>query len=251
MFDLEGKLALVTGSSRGIGKAIAVKLAKAGADVIIHGRTKSEKLLETAKELEGYGTKVYLECADTSKPEQITQMFARIEERHRKLDILVNNAAVLSRKPFLELAYEEWDRLMETNARGYFLCSQCAAKLMKNKGYGRIINISSISQFEVAAGRIHYCASKAAIGMLTKGLALELAEYGITANEVLPGSIHTDFNDDVLSNKSYYNKCIEGIPAGRIGRPEDIAGAVVFLASEEASYVSGAEIVVDGAKTVF
>ena len=251
MFNLEGKLALVTGSSRGIGKAIAVKLAKAGADVIIHGRTKSEKLLETVKELEGYGTRVYVECADTSKPEQITQMFARIEEQYGKLDILVNNAAVLSRKPFLELAYEEWDRLMETNARGYFLCSQYAAKLMKKNGHGRIINISSISQLEVAAGRIHYCASKAAIGMLTKGLALELAEYGITANEVLPGSIHTDFNDDVLSDKAYYNKCMEGIPAGRIGNPEDIAGAVVFLASEEASYVSGAEIVVDGAKTVF
>lgn len=140
---------------------------------------------------------------------------------------------------------------METNARGYFLCSQFAAKLMQERKQGRIINISSISQFEAAPGRIHYCASKAAIGMLTKGLALELAEYGITANEVLPGSIHTDFNDDVLSDKAYYAKCIEGIPAGKIGRPEDIAGAVVMLASEEASYISGAEIVVDGAKTVF
>ncbi len=151
----------------------------------------------------------------------------------------------------MELPHEEWDRVMETNARGYFLCSQHAARMMKEKKKGRIINVSSISQFESAPGRIHYCASKAAIGMLTKGLALELAEYGITANEVLPGSIQTDFNNDVLSDAEYYSKCIEGIPMRRIGRPEDIAGVVVMLASEEASYISGAEIIVDGAKTVF
>lgn len=251
MFDLKGKLALVTGSSRGIGKAIATKLCEAGADIIVHGRKESPKLLETAKELEKYGNRVFVEYADTSDPEQIAQMFERIKKQHGGLDILVNNAAVLSRQPFLELPYEEWDRLMETNARGYFLCSQFAAKMMVEKQYGRIINISSISQFETAPGRIHYCASKAAIGMLTKGLALELAEYGITANEVLPGSIHTDFNDDVLSDPNYYAKCIEGIPARRIGKPEDIAGAVVMLASDEASYISGAEIVVDGAKTVY
>ncbi len=251
MFDLKGKLALVTGSSRGIGKAIATQLCEAGADVIVHGRSKSSKLLETAEALKEYGNSVFVEYADTSKPEEIAAMFKRIQEKHGRLDILVNNAAVLSRVPFLELSYEEWDRLMETNSRGYFLCSQHAAKMMKEKGCGRIINISSISQFEVAPGRVHYCASKAAIGMLTKGLALELAEYGITANEVLPGSIHTDFNDDVLSDTDYYAKCIEGIPMRRIGKPQDIAGAVVMLASEEASYISGAEIVVDGAKTVF
>lgn len=251
MFDLKGMLALVTGSSRGIGKAIAVKLCEAGADIIVHGRKESPRLLETAKELRKYGGRVFVEHADTSDPEQIAQMFERIREKHGRLDVLVNNAAVLSRQPFLELSYEEWDRIMETNARGYFLCSQFAAKLMRERKQGRIINISSISQFEAAPGRIHYCASKAAIGMLTKGLALELAEYGITANEVLPGSIHTDFNDDVLSDEAYYAKCIEGIPSGRIGKPEDIAGAVVMLSSEEASYISGAEIVVDGAKTVF
>lgn len=251
MFNLKGKLVLVTGSSRGIGKAIAAKLCEAGADIIVHGRKESTKLLETAKELREYGGRVFAEHADTSDPEQISLMFERIREKHGRLDVLVNNAAVLSRQAFLELPYEEWDRIMETNARGYFLCSQFAAKLMRERKQGRIINISSISQFEAAPGRIHYCASKAAIGMLTKGLALELAEYGITANEVLPGSIHTDFNDDVLSDKEYYAKCIEGIPAGKIGRPEDIAGAVVMLASEEASYISGAEIVVDGAKTVF
>ena len=250
MFDLSGKLALVTGSSRGIGKAIAIALAKAGADVIVHGRSESEALKSTVEEIKALGNKVYSVCADTSKPEEIYAMFEKTDALGG-VDILVNNAAVLSRVPLMELDYTEWDRLMQTNSRGYFICSQCAAKSMIKKQWGRIINISSISQYEVAPGRVHYCASKAAIGMITKGLALELAPYGITANEVLPGSIHTDFNDDVLSNPEYYQNCINGIPMKKIGKPTDIAGAVVFAASEEASYMSGAEIVIDGAKTVF
>ena len=251
MFDLKGKVALVTGSSRGIGKAIAMGLAKAGADIIVHGRSQSEALKNTVAEIEAMGNKVYSIFADTAVPEQIYDMFEKIKNEIGGLDILVNNAAVLSRQPILDLELSEWDRLMNTNSRGYFLCSQCAAKIMKEKNYGRIINVSSISQYEAAPGRMHYCASKAAIGMLTKCLALELAEYNITANEVLPGSIHTDFNDDVLSNKEYYQNCIDGIPMRRIGKPQDIAGAVVMLASDEASYISGAEIVIDGAKTVF
>ena len=251
MFDLSGKLAVVTGASRGIGKAIALKLAEAGADVIIHARSKSDKLKDTAAKIEAMGRKAYMYCCDTSDTAQINAMFAEIKKDFGYIDIMVNNAAVLSRVPFLELDIDEWDRIMETNVRGYFLCSQNAAKLMMEKKHGRIINVSSISQYEAAPGRIHYCSSKAAIGMLTKGIALELAPYGITANEVLPGSIHTDFNDDVLSNPEYYQNCIDGIPMGRIGKPDDIAGAVVMLAADESSYITGAEIVIDGGKTVF
>lgn len=251
MFDLSGKLAVVTGASRGIGKAIALKLAEAGADVIIHARSKNDKLKDTAAKIEAMGRKAYMYCCDTSDTAQINAMFAEIKKDFGYIDIMVNNAAVLSRVPFLELDIDEWDRIMETNVRGYFLCSQNAAKLMMEKKQGRIINVSSISQYEAAPGRIHYCSSKAAIGMLTKGIALELAPYGITANEVLPGSIHTDFNDDVLSNPEYYQNCIDGIPMGRIGKPDDIAGAVVMLAADESSYITGAEIVIDGGKTVF
>lgn len=251
MFDLNGKLALVTGSSRGIGRAIAVKLAQAGCDVIVHGRSESTALSETMSIIKNNGKNAYIEVADTSKPEQIKAMFEDIKSKFGRLDILVNNAAILTRTPFLDISIDEWNNIMETNVRGYFLCSQNAAKIMKEQNGGRIINISSISQYFTAPGRTHYCVTKAAIGMLTKGIALELAPYGITANEVLPGSIHTDFNNDVLSNPDYYKACVDGIPLGRIGKPEDIAGAVVMLASDEASYINGAEIVIDGGKTIY
>lgn len=252
MFDLSGKIALVTGSSRGIGKAIATRLAEAGAEVILHGRSDSSALKATAEDIISKGGKAHTVFADTSSIEQIDAMFDKIKKEFGHLDIMVNNAAIVLRAPFLEISVEDWDRTMTTNSRGYFYCGQSAAKLMLgNENGGRIINISSISQFEAATGRCHYCASKGAIGMLTKGMALELAEKNITVNAVLPGSIHTDFNDDVLSDKEFYAKCVAGIPLGRLGRADDIAGAVVMLASEEASYISGAEIVIDGAKTVF
>lgn len=252
MFDLSGKIALVTGSSRGIGKAIATRLAEAGAEVILHGRSDSSALKATAEDIISKGGKAHTVFADTSSIEQIDAMFDKIKKEFGHLDIMVNNAAIVLRAPFLEISVEDWDRTMTTNSRGYFYCGQSAAKLMlDNENGGRIINISSISQFEAATGRCHYCASKGAIGMLTKGMALELAEKNITVNAVLPGSIHTDFNDDVLSDKEFYAKCVAGIPLGRLGKADDIAGAVVMLASEEASYISGAEIVIDGAKTVF
>ena len=252
MFDLSGKIALVTGSSRGIGKAIATRLAEAGAEVILHGRSDGAALKATAEELLAKGYKVHTTFADTSSIEQIDAMFDKIKKEFGHLDIMVNNAAIVLRAPFLEISVEDWDRTMTTNSRGYFYCGQSAAKLMlDNENGGRIINISSISQFEAATGRCHYCASKGAIGMLTKGMALELAEKKITVNAILPGSIHTDFNDDVLSDKEFYAKCVAGIPLGRLGKADDIAGAAVMLASDEASYISGAEIVIDGAKTVF
>jgi len=250
MFNLSGKLALVTGSSRGIGKAIALKLAEAGADIIVHCRSNEIQAQDTLEKIKKLGVNAYIVSCDTRNTEQINKLFNEIEKIHGRLDILVNNAATLSRFPFLDIPVEEWDRIMETNVRGYFLCSQRAGKMMAKKKWGRIINISSISQNIAATGRTHYCASKGAIGMLTKGIALELAPYNITANAVLPGSIHTDFNDDVLSDKCFYKQCVDGIPTGRIGVPDDIAGAVVMLSSDEASYINGACLTIDGGQTV-
>jgi len=250
MFDLSGKIALVTGGSRGIGRAICADLAKAGAHVIVNYCSNENAAKETVGIIAENGGSAEYMRADVSVLGEIDSMFGTILKKHGRLDILVNNAGVLSRHPFLELPVEEWDRLMNTNARGYFLCGQRAARIMAKQKYGRIINVSSISQINAAVGRTHYCAAKGAIGMLTKGMALELAPLGITVNAIGPGSIHTDFNDDVLSDPDFYEKCRAGIPAGRLGKAEDIAGAAVYLASDEASFVSGALLIVDGAMIV-
>jgi 3-oxoacyl-[acyl-carrier protein] reductase len=250
MFDLSGKIALVTGGSRGIGRAICVDLARAGAYVIVNYCRNEGAAKETADTIARAGGSAEVLQADVASLEDIDAMFTAIEKKHGRLDILVNNAGVLSRHPFLDLPVEEWDRLMNTNARGYFLCGQRAARIMARQKQGRIINITSVSQIDAAPGRVHYCATKGAIGMLTKGMALELAPYGITVNAVGPGSIHTDFNDDVLSDPAYYKRCVDSIPAGRVGRADDISGAAVYLASDEASFVNGALLMIDGAMSV-
>ncbi len=207
MFDLSGKIALVTGGSRGIGRAICIDLARAGAHVIINYCNNLEAAIKTLNIIECSSASSEYIKADVSKSEDVELMFEKIIKKHGRLDILVNNAGILSRYPFLELPVEEWDKIMNTNVRGYFLCAQCAAKIMADQKYGRIINISSISQTQAAVGRVHYCSAKGAIGMLTKGMALELTPLGITVNTIGPGSIHTDFNDDVLSDLVYYQRC--------------------------------------------
>ena len=164
MFDLSGKRALVTGSSRGIGKSIALALAAAGADVLVHGRSDTEKAQEVAEEIRALGRDSRVYAADMAKKEEIEAMFAAIAADYGHIDILVNNAAILSRVPLLEMAYEEWQRIVMTNSGGYFLCTKLAAKMMK--AGGRIINISSVSEYQAAPGRVHYCASKGAIKML-------------------------------------------------------------------------------------
>ena len=246
MFDLSGKIALVTGGGRGIGMGCSKCLAKAGAYVIINYAGHKERAEETLNAIKAEGGDGELYKADVQKKEEVDAMFDYIEEKFGKLDIHVNNAGVLSRYPFLELPVEEWDRLFNTNARGYFLCGQRAARIMQKNGYGRIINISSDTQYRAGVNRTHYAATKGAIGMLTKNMAKELGQYGITVNTLAPGSIHTDFNADVLSDPAYYARAVAGIPVGRIGKPEDIGAAAVFLASDEASFVSGCFLLADG-----
>ena len=246
MDDFSGKIALVTGASRGIGKAIALALAEAGAYVIVNYVSNKKAAGETMEEIRRLGGHGETFRANVQDAENVEAMFQHIRTAHGKLDILVNNAAILSRVPFLEMSLDEWERVMDGNVRGYFLCGQQAARMMVERGYGRIINISSISQYQAAVNRSHYCTSKGAIGMLTKCMALELAGQGITVNSVVPGSIHTDFNNDVLSDPQYYAECLRKIPAGRLGCAADVVPPVMMLASDEAGYITGASVAVDG-----
>jgi NAD(P)-dependent dehydrogenase (short-subunit alcohol dehydrogenase family) len=246
MWDLNNTNCLVTGSSRGIGRAIAVDLAACGASVAINYVSNQKAADEVVNEITDRGGKAFAVKADASDKKQVCDLFEKVADKFEKLDVLVNNAGVLSRYDFVDIPEAEWDRLMNVNLKGYFLCGQQAARIMIRQGQGRIINISSISQVIPGRQRVHYCASKGGIQMLTKGMALELADHNITVNAVAPGSIHTDFTEDVLSDPAFYQSLTEKIPLSKIGRPEDISGAVLLLASKRGSYMTGQTIYVDG-----
>ena len=250
MFDLDGKIALVTGGSRGIGRAIAIGLAKAGAQVIVNYVSNQQAARDTVETILAAGGRAEEYRANVTDESAVESMFAWVDKQFGRLDILVNNAAVLSRYPFLEMPAEEWIRIMNGNVNGYFYCGQRAARMMVRAGWGRIINISSCSQVQAAPNRSHYCTSKAAIGMLTKCMALEMAPHNVTVNCVMPGTIATDFNADVLADPEYRKNAVSLIPSGKIGRPEDVVAAVLMLASEEASYCTGSMIAVDGGITL-
>jgi len=246
MFRLDGKVALVTGSSRGIGKSIALKLAQAGADVIVNYLKSADAALQVKKEIESFGRTAICVQADTSKKGAVERLFETIMKQFGKLDISVNNAGIVTRHDFLDMTEEEWDEVIDCNLKGYFLCGQQAARIMVKQKGGRIINISSISQFQPAPGRVHYCASKGGINMLTKGMALELGKYNITVNAIGPGATETDFTKDVLSDPTFYQATLNKIPLTKIGKPDDMAGAVLLLTSDEGSYITGQTIFIDG-----
>ena len=250
MFDLHGKIALVTGGSRGIGRAISMGLARAGAQVIVDYVSNGKAAQETVDAIIAQGGQAEAYRASVVDENAVDGMFEYVEKKYGRLDILVNNAAVLSRYPFLEMPTGEWVRIMNGNVNGYFFCGQRAARMMAKAGSGRIINISSCSQVQAAVNRSHYCTSKAAIGMLTKCMALELAPHNVTVNCVMPGTIATDFNADVLADPEYYKNALALIPSGRIGTAEDVVAAVLMLASDEASYCTGAMLAVDGGITL-
>ncbi len=249
MFDLSGKYALVTGGSRGIGAAIAKALAQQGANVCVNCVSNLEKCEWVAGEIRGMGRDSIPVQADVSKKGEVERMFSQIKEKWGRLDILVNNAGIISYSPFEEIKEEEWDRILAVNLKGQFLCSQEAVKLMKPNNWGRIINISSISSGGVGIGFkniSHYTASKGGVVALTENMAIELAAYGINVNAIAPGAVETDMASSVKNNPDVLNAILSQIPKGRIGKPEDIAAAACFLASNEADYITGIVLYVDG-----
>ncbi len=242
----KGKVIVITGGTRGIGFAIAKEFAQTGAVVAICSRNINS--VEKAKEeLNTLGfSMIFGMSVNVMNIEEIKEFFNHIEEKFGGVDILVNNAGIQAPKPSLETTEDVWDRIIDTNLKGNFFCSKFAAEHMIKKGGGSIINISSVQSIYVADGQVPYSATKAAIVQITRSLAKEWAKSGIRVNCVAPGSIPTDINQEFYSDPKNLESTLKRIPFGRQGRPEEIAKVVLFLASEDASYITGQTIYVDG-----
>lgn len=237
---LKDKIALVTGSTNNIGLGIARAFAREGAKVMIHSRH-AEEAAKIARDLNGDSF-----AADLSRAEQVEALFDHIKSKHRRLDILVNSAAVQpSRNGILELPLEEWNQALAVNLTGYFLTTQHAAKIMKEHGGGSIINISAASGERASPGRAAYSVSKGGIFALTKQAAVDLAPYNIRVNCIVSGIVGTPIGSKDMGNRKVE---YDSIPLRRIGQPEDVAEAALFLASEKASYITNAILAVDGGR---
>ncbi|HIK00241.1 TPA: 3-oxoacyl-ACP reductase FabG [archaeon] len=248
---LKGKVAIVTGSTRGIGKAIAIRFAKEGARVVVNGVSDIKKCDDVVKEIKKFSGEAISILADVSKKADVEKMISETVKKFGRIDIIVNNAGILDMSDFLSLTEEHWDRILAVDLKGTFLCMQAAAKQMIKQGKnGKIVNISSIAGFVGFTRLAHYCAAKAGVIELTKEVAIELAPHKINVNAIAPGAIETDMTKDILADPQALKGFLGLIPLGRIGKPEDIASAALFLASDDANYVTGATLIVDGGWTI-
>jgi len=248
-FSLKGKVALVTGGSRGIGKAIAVGLAKAGADVALASR-KLPDLEEVASEIKGLGRKSLAVAAHIGRLEEINSSVSKVQDEFGRIDILVNNAAT---NPTMEQAIDigerAWDSIMNLNLKGLFFLSQAVAKLMKEQGGGKIVNVASIEGITPGILPV-YAISKAGAIMATKVMAQQWAKYNIRVNAIAPGLTRTRFSEALWSNPDILSVAMMMTPMARVAEPEEMVGAVIFLVSDASSYVTGQVLAVDGGATI-
>jgi NAD(P)-dependent dehydrogenase (short-subunit alcohol dehydrogenase family) len=247
-FSLTGEAALITGARRGIGKAIALVYAEAGADLAICDKVVEDGLLEsTGKQIREMGRKCITIGADVSQKAEIDKMVERTIAQFGKIDILVNNAGIAFRSPVLETSEEDWDRVFNIDLKSYFLCAQAAAKKMVERKKGNIINISTQWAFKTATGGMGtYGIAKAGVVMLTRVLSRELNSYNIRANSIAPGMVKTDFSYNSWRDPENLKRIEASILLGRAAETGDIVGAALFLASPASSYISGQTIIVDG-----
>jgi len=245
LFDLSGQVALVTGTSRGLGQYLARALAKAGADLIVTSRKKDD-LLPFVAEIEALGRKAVPLALDVRDEASIAAMAAAAETAFGQVHILVNNAGCNVRKPALEVSWDDWNLVLDTNLRGSFFVAQQVARRMVPFGYGRIVNIGSVTSVFGYAGLAPYGASRGGIRQLTMSLADDWGLHGITVNCLAPGWFKTAQNQVLYENEEWVEYLVDRIPLKRPGRPDDLDGAVVFLASEASRYITGQTLLVDG-----
>jgi gluconate 5-dehydrogenase len=248
-FDLGGRVALVTGTSRGLGQSFARALARAGADLVITARRKDD-LREFQREIEGLGRRALPLDLDVRDQGSITRMAEAALGGYGKIDILVNNAGCNIRKPALEVTWEDWNTILDTNLRGSFFVAQAIGRHMVERGYGRIINIGSVTSVAGYAGLAPYGASRGGIKQLTMSLADDWGPHGVTVNCLAPGWFKTAQNARMYEDEEWVAMLKQRIPARRPGQADDLEGAVVFLASEESRYVTGQTLLVDGGISV-
>lgn len=250
MNRFENKIALITGSSQGIGAACALRLAKDGCDIILNGHKFDERGEKLIAEIQNMGRKVTFLEADLSKAKEATKLITDAVAVFGHLDILVNNAGVEKKANFWEVTEEDYDLIMNTNLKGVFFSIQSFVNYCrKSKVAGTVINMSSVHEEIAFPHFTAYCASKGGLKMLTRNLASELAQYNIRINNVAPGAVSTPINQDLLNNKEQLEKVLQNIPLKRMGKVEEVAAVVAFLASDDAAYVTGSTYFVDGGLT--
>ncbi len=248
-FSLKGKVALVTGGSRGIGQAIAVGLANAGADVALASR-KLPDLEEVAKQVKATGRKSLAVAAHVGRLDEINNLVSKVKEEFGKIDILVNNAATNpTMAPAIDVDERAWDSIMNLNLKGLFFLSQAVARLMKEQGGGKIINVASVAGITPDILSV-YSISKAGVIMATRTMAQQWAQYNIRVNAIAPGLTKTRFSEALWGNQDILQGALLGTPLRRIAEPEEMVGAVIFLASDASSYVTGQVLPIDGGATI-
>ncbi|HTX56239.1 MAG TPA: SDR family oxidoreductase [Candidatus Acidoferrales bacterium] len=247
---LQEKVAIVTGGDTGIGKAIATKFAQEGARVVIDYRGDEQPAKSAVEEIESFGGQAYAIEADIAQPDDVARLIHEAVRHFGGLDAMINNAGVEEQHPFLEMPFETWRKVIDVDLTGAWLCSQAAAKQMaRQKRGGRIINISSVHEELTMPTNAPYCAAKGGLRMLMRTIAVELAPYNITVNNVCPGAVDTPMDEKLKADPKAYNALLNEIPLHRMARPEEIASMCAYLASEEASYITGASFVIDGGMT--
>jgi gluconate 5-dehydrogenase len=245
LFDLTGQVAIVTGTSRGLGQYFAKALARAGADLVLTSRTR-ESLAPFEAEIKALGRRAVSVPLDVRNQESIEKMAAEAEAAFGQIHILVNNAGCNIRKPAVDVTWEDWNTILDTNLRGSFFVAQAVAKRMIPKGYGRIVNIGSVTCVAGYAGLAPYGASRGGVRQMTMSLADDWGKHGITVNCLAPGWFHTEQTKVLYQNQEWVDYLVDRIPMKRPGEPNDLDGAVVFLASESSRYVTGQTLLVDG-----